>query len=79
MKKNAEATARRGSVVCCILLIDMLGNGYGIQEQNHVALLLGNKMPQGFTLGILYYSQGKIQFNPQKIATKGFSTDSVRV
>ena len=24
-------------------------------------------------------SQGKIQFNPQKIATKGFSTDSVRV
>ena len=54
MKKNAEATARRGSVVCCILLIDMLGNGYGIQAQNHVALLLGNKMPQGFTLGILY-------------------------
>ena len=54
MKKNSEATARRGSVVCCILLIDMLGNGYGIQEQNHVALLLGNKMPQGFTLGILY-------------------------
>ena len=24
-------------------------------------------------------SQGKIQFNSQKIATKGFSTDSVRV
>ena len=45
-------------------------------ELFHLVYLL-HKVPVMFSPCL--HSQGKIQFNPQKIAIKGFSTDSVRV